>query len=116
MPSGHDTHSSRSPIRALFIFLMVAIVTGYAIFAGRMWDEINDAARAEMALVARLLIQATNEVFNHDQSMLQILGQRMAELDAVTYPERGRPLIDQMRRINASIAGFSLRAASRLSS
>lgn len=108
MPSGHDTHSSRSPIRALFIFLMVAIVTGYAIFAGRMWDEINDAARAEMALVARLLIQATNEVFNHDQSMLQILGQRMAELDAVTYPERGRPLIDQMRRINASIAGFGL--------
>ncbi len=97
-----------SPIKALFAFLMFAIVIGFILFSGRMWYEVTSSAQSELEFVNRMLMQNTNEVFNHHQSMLRILGERLLELDAGNFPERGRTLIDQMHRINPALAGFGL--------
>ena len=102
----------RSPLKALFGFLSLAIVVGYGVYAYHTWKQVRHEAIMRMQFMNELLIQSSNEIFNYQQSVLRILGDRLREMDAVHHPERGQKLIDHILRLNPGMAGFGLADAS----
>lgn len=102
----------RSPLKALFGFLSLAIIAGYLVYAIHTWNTERREAIVRMQFMNELLIQSTNEIFNYQQSVLRILGDRLLEVDAAHHPEQGQKLIDQILNLNPGMAGFGLADAS----
>ncbi len=84
------------------------LITGFAIYAYNTWNHIHETNKAKLQFMNRLLIQTNREIFIHHESMLHLLGERLQEVGAIDAPERGRKLIEQMLRLNPSMAGFGL--------
>ena len=97
-----------SPFELLFGFLLLLMIAGFAIFAYNTWSHVHETTEAKLQFMDRLLIQTNREIFIHHESMLHLLGERLQEIDAINAPEKGRKLIDQMLRLNPSMAGFGL--------
>ncbi|MCG6871983.1 MAG: EAL domain-containing protein [Gammaproteobacteria bacterium] len=111
MPGTPLLDRTRSPHAAILIFVVFVLVSGFATYAWSTWREVRAATHGELGFLHRLLIQTTNEVFSHHQSVLRILGERLLEIDAGSFPERGRELVNQMLRLNPAMAGFGLARA-----
>jgi len=99
---------SHSPLKLLFDFLIVGTLIGFGLYAYHEWKTIERDTTAELRLLNRLVTQTTDEIFNHYQTVLHILGDRFLETNAINHPERAGPLVDNLARINPALAGFGL--------
>ncbi len=97
-----------SPFELLFGFLLLLLIAGFAVYAYNTWNHIHETAEAKLQFMDRLLIQTNREIFIHHESMLHLLGERLQEIGAMEAPGKGRKLIEQMLRLNPSMAGFGL--------
>ncbi len=98
----------QAPLRILFIVLTLFILIGFTAFAWNAWQEVRHDTETELHAMNRLLVQATREILAHHQTVLRILGERLLDIDAGQYPERGRKLVDELLRLNPGMAGFGL--------
>ncbi|MCG6886690.1 MAG: EAL domain-containing protein [Proteobacteria bacterium] len=101
----------RSPLKALFGFLSLTIIVGFGIYTYHTWHIARREAILQMQFINELLIQSTNEIFNYQQSILRILGDRLHEVDAENHPAQGQKLVDQILHMNPGMAGFGLAGA-----
>ena len=101
----------KSPLRFLFILLSGILVAGFLIYAISVWDSVKEESSNELGHLNRLLTQTTNEVLNHYESVLRILGERLLESGASEDPEKGRSLLESLIRINTGLAGYGLARA-----
>ena len=95
-------------VRLIFVSIVVAMALAFVLFAVNTWHETRNSLVHELSYVNRLFKQTTETVFSHQESMLRVLGRRLEELGALSEPENGRELVEQMLSINTEMAGFGL--------
>ncbi len=109
---GHSPKLSYSrgggQVRLIFISTVMAMSFAFMLFAVNTWHETQSSLSRELSYVKRLFRQTTETVLSHQESMLRVLGRRLEEAGAMSEPERGRQLIEQMLDINTAMAGFGL--------
>ena len=97
-----------TPLKALFGLSFFVACLGFVFYAIQTWHKVGDDADEKLHFIDRLLIHTTDEVFSHNQSILRVVGERLLEINAVEYPERGRSLVEHLLRLNPQMAGFGL--------
>ena len=100
--------SNQSPIKRVFVFLLVTLFTGFIIFSLRIWDEVNDSVESQLNFLNQLLTQNTQDTFKQHKSIMRVLGGRLRELDATNKPELSRTLVNDIHIINPGMAGFGV--------
>ena len=102
------SESNQSPIKRVFIFLLVILFTGYMIFAFRIWDQVNDDVDSQLNFLNQLLLQNTQDTFKQHESVLRVLAERLLDLDVINHPDKARQLINNIHLINPTLAGFGV--------
>ena len=95
-------------IQRFFRATTTILLCGYLAYAGNSWLEVKKQLAAELDHVNGLFSQTIESIFQHHETVLKILGQRFLDIDAANHPERGRHLIEELMRVNPSMAGFGL--------
>jgi len=95
-------------IQRFFRATTTILLFGYFAYAVNNWLEVNKQVKSELDYFNRLFGQTIESTFQHQETVLKILGQRFLDIDASGNPERGRRLIDDLMRINPTMAGFGL--------
>lgn len=108
MKRASDSRRSHSPLKLLFDFLVVGTLVGFVLYAVNEWRTIERDTEAELQFLNQLFTQTTDEIFNHYQTVLHILGDRLAETGAVSHRELAGPLMDGLVELNPALAGFGL--------
>lgn len=100
-----------TPLKVLFGISFLVACIGFVFYAIQTWHKVGDDADDELHFIDRLLRRTTDEIFSHNQSILRVVGDRLLEVNAAEYPERGRPLVESLLRLNPQMAGFGLARA-----
>jgi diguanylate cyclase (GGDEF)-like protein len=95
-------------LRAIFVSTLVLCSVALLLFATHTWRDTRHGLVVELDYVSRLLLQTTESMLDHHESMLRMLGERLRDVDALDDPRRARQLLDDSLALNAEIAGFSL--------
>jgi len=84
------------------------IVAAYLIAVAYIgYDTLADL-RGDLAFTNSMLVQAVRATLNSHELVLRGLGGELVAQGALTRPERGRRLIERMRRIDPGMVGFGL--------
>ncbi len=86
---------------------LILLVSVFSYFI-TTWNGVKRQVEAELSHVDGLFSQSIESVFRHHETVLMILGQRLLDIDAGNFPERGRGLIDDLMKVNPAMAGFGL--------
>ena len=84
------------------------LLLGFIIYAVHTWLEVTRQTEKELNYVDGLFRNAIESTFQHHESVLKILGQRLLEVDVRNHPERGLSLVDELMEVNPAMAGFGL--------
>ncbi|MCP5407308.1 MAG: EAL domain-containing protein [Chromatiaceae bacterium] len=95
-------------IQRLFRATTTLLLIGYAAYAANDWLEVRSQVESDLNHINRLIGQTIESTIQHHETVLKILGQRFLDIDAASYPERGRSLIEELIRVNPAMAGFGL--------
>ena len=101
--------TSRKPHLGRFYLVTSGILLlGFIIYAVHTWLEVTRQTEKELNYVDGLFRNAIESTFQHHESVLKILGQRLLEVDVRNHPERGLSLVDELMEVNPAMAGFGL--------
>ncbi|MCP4285116.1 MAG: hypothetical protein GY792_11780, partial [Gammaproteobacteria bacterium] len=95
-------------INRFFRVTTTLLFVGFISYAGNHWLEVREQVKAELDYINGLFNQTIESVFQHHETVLKILGQRLLDIDASNYPERGRGLVEDLIQVNPAMAGFGL--------
>ncbi len=95
-------------INRFFRVTTTLLFVGLISYAGNHWLEVREQVKAELDYINGLFNQTIESVFQHHETVLKILGQRLLDIDASNYPERGRGLVEDLIQVNPAMAGFGL--------
>ena len=84
------------------------LLLGFVAYAVSTWFGVTRDTETELNYVDGLFRNAIESSFQHHESVLKILGQRLLEVDVQNHPERGRALVDELIEVNPAIAGFGM--------
>jgi len=84
------------------------LLVGFIIYAVHTWLEVTRQTEKELNYVDGLFRNAIESTFQHHESVLKILGQRLLEVDTRKDPQRGLALVDELMEVNPAMAGFGL--------
>ena len=84
------------------------LLLGFVAYAVSTWSEVTRQIETELNYVDGLFTNAIESSFQHHESVLKILGQRLLEVDFSSNPERGRALVDELMEVNPAMAGFGI--------
>jgi diguanylate cyclase (GGDEF)-like protein len=110
MRTSGETNAVIKPITRLYLLLAVLLLLVFSAYAWLLWEESLRDTEQELAFTNKLLTQATRSVLAQQESSLRLLGHRLLEAGALSRPEAGRGVIEQMRAMDPTMAGFGLAA------
>ncbi|MCP3871136.1 MAG: EAL domain-containing protein [Gammaproteobacteria bacterium] len=106
--SGAVARTEGLQLGKLYRVTTIILILAFLAYSINTWIVVQRQAEAELSYIDSLFRNVIESVFQHHESVLTILGQRVLEADARHYPERARPLIDELLHLNPSMAGFGL--------
>jgi len=95
-------------INRFFRVTTTLLLVGFISYAGNHWLEVREQVKTELDYINGLFNQTIESIFQHHETVLKILGQRLLDIDASNYPERGRGLVEDLIQVNPAMAGFGL--------
>jgi hypothetical protein len=84
------------------------LLLGFIAYAVSTWFEVTRQTETELNYVDGLFRNAIESEFQHHESILKVLGQRLLEVDVRHHPERGRALVDELMAVNPGMAAFGI--------
>jgi len=100
--------TSLRPLRFTFSFLVIAFAVVYCLVMYQSWHETVKDTGITLSHTTKLLAQHTNTSIQNHSVTLQSIGKQLVEMGALSYPDYGRELIDQLQTLDRDVAGYSL--------
>jgi diguanylate cyclase (GGDEF)-like protein len=89
-------------------FIVVSSMVTALVMSYISWLEIKDNARIELEYANKIVTHSMQQVLNKDEALLEVLGARLIELEAMQQPEKSQVLINELLRKNPDLAGIGL--------
>ena len=99
------------PLRNLFRFLMLILLAAYLGFVAYLWHETLAKTHDDLNYINSFLVQAVHTTLKEHELILRGLGSELLAEGAMENPEKGRPLIERMKKIDPGMVGFGLARA-----
>ena len=109
MPKDYSiSESNKSPLKRVFVFLLVTLFSGFLVFSLKTWDQVSTSLESQLGFLDQLLKQNTKDTFKQHKSVLRILGGRLLELNAINSSANSRELINDIHNINPGMAALGV--------
>ena len=96
------------PLLGLFRALALLSLGLYVGAIALLWRETINDTRSTLGYINSMLVQGVRTTLKGHELVLRGLGGELFSLGALDEPERGRALIERMRKIDPGMAGFGL--------
>jgi hypothetical protein len=98
--------SNSLPLKRLFRLLLLLIVATYLGSITYLWRETVNETRDDLTYLNSFLVRAVRATLNDHELILRGLGTELLADGALEQPEKGRTLIERMKKIDAGMVGF----------
>jgi diguanylate cyclase (GGDEF)-like protein/PAS domain S-box-containing protein len=103
------TSQSNNPqLKRLFRLLMLLIVATYLGFITYLWRETVNETHDDLTYLNSFLATAVRTTLTEHELILRGLGTELIAEGALEQPEKGRQLIERMKKIDSGMVGFGL--------
>jgi hypothetical protein len=100
-------HSSRN-LRRLFLVFSILLLAAYLLVMYQNWKGALDDTRITLSHVNSAQVQGVRFTLKAHELVLKGLGTELYLQGALTQPEKGRGLIERMKRIDTGMVGLGL--------
>ena len=100
--------SQTYPLRNLFRFLILLLIVAYLCLIAYLWHETLSKTRNDLGYIDSFLVQAVRTTLKEHELILRGLGSELLAEGALDDPEKGRSLIERMKKIDPGMIGFGL--------
>ena len=97
-----------NPLWRIYIFIAVSSVISASAMIYVEWNDIKHNARIELEYSNSTFTHSLESLLNKYETLLDILGERLIELDARHTPIQAGELFDNLLKKNPELAGFSM--------
>ncbi len=99
---------NRTPLKLLFLLLLVGYLAAFALFLAYSWfDTVRDADE-RLDFRSSMLAASTRDMLYHYEGLLRLLAQEAIRLGVLQDPERARDILEQVLADNPALAGYGL--------
>ncbi len=100
------THNNR--IKRLFFAFTALIVLAYCMIIYQNWQNTLDDTRQTLDHINSAQVQGVISTLKSHEIVLQVLGNQLLRAGALKYPEKGRALIESIKKLHSDFIGFGL--------
>lgn len=101
-----------NPLWRIYVFIVIAslAVTGAMVYIE--WQNIKNEAHVELKYANNIFTHSLQSILHKNEVLLDILGNRLIELDPIKQPTKARRLINELLEKSPELAGFGLASPS----
>ena len=101
--------NSFNPLWRTYLFILCSSLVMAIAMVYFEWKDIKNATIKELQSANKIMASSAKSVLNKNEALLQVLGERLIELDALEHSSSmSLKLIDNLLKNNQEIAGFGL--------
>jgi len=91
-----------------YVFIVVVSCLSAVTMAYLEWQHVKQTSRTELKYANRIVTSSMRVLLHKSEALLQILGERLIELDSVQQSGKALTLVDALLENNPELAGFGL--------
>lgn len=99
---------SFNPLWRIYIFIVFSSLLIASAMIYVEWQEIKNDARTELKYANNILAHSLDSILHKNETLLDIIGERLIELDAFQKPAQAKHLLNTLLKKNPELAGFGL--------
>ena len=103
-----DAAKQSVPLQNLFRNVMWLIIAAYLVLISYLWRVTLSDVRNELGYTDSMLVHAVRATLSSHELILRELGIELVAQGALKDPERGRELLERMKRLDPSMASLAL--------
>ena len=99
---------SLNPLWRIYLFIVACSLVTASVVIYLQWGDIKNNAEIKLKYANKIFTHSMQSLLHKNEALLNILGDRLIELDALQQPEQARLLVDDLIKRNKELAGFGL--------
>ncbi len=99
---------SFTPLWRIYIFIIFSSLITASAMIYVEWKDIKNDARIELEYANNIFTHSLDSLLRKNETLLDIIGERLIELDAFQKPVQAKHLLNSLIKKNPELAGFGL--------
>ena len=102
-------HSPKyNTMTTFFILFSIFVAIATSVLIATTWYEVRNKAVLELQYINKMVASAYASDLQQNETLLGLLGARLAEIDVLNHPERAQQIIRKPLVTNPTLAGFGI--------
>ena len=97
-----------NPLWRIYVFIVVVSLATASSMIYVEWQETKSSARIDLKYANTIFTHSLESLLHKNELLLDILGNRLVELNPSKHPDQAKNLIDQILKKSPELAGFGL--------